>query len=80
MANHLSYEVMNRLLEGRAAGLEHERAQRHLVRCGRCRSEREWLQRIRNFPTGSNQDPRDPSRNGSAARAFVNADWLGHPA
>jgi hypothetical protein len=47
MPNHLSYDVLNRLVEDRASTLEEASAQRHLARCGRCRSEREWLDRVR---------------------------------
>jgi len=48
MPNHLSYEALSRLVEHRASTEEEEAsAQRHLARCARCRSEREWLERIR---------------------------------
>jgi hypothetical protein len=47
MANHLSYDVLSRLVERRASTVEEARAQRHLATCGRCRSEMDWLERIR---------------------------------
>ena len=78
MANHLSYEVLNRLLEGRASVLEEVRAQRHLARCGRCRSEREWLERIRGFP-GSGLQRRFESldRLDDSSSAFhINPEWM----
>ena len=49
MATHLSYDVLSRLVEGRASAVEAASAERHLARCGRCRSEREWLERIGRF-------------------------------
>ena len=50
MATHLSYDVLSRLVERRAAPVEEARAQRHLMGCGRCRSELAWLERIRSLP------------------------------
>jgi hypothetical protein len=50
MASHLSYDVLSRLVEHRAATVEEARAQRHLAGCGRCRSELAWLERIRSLP------------------------------
>src|SRR5690349_4398979 len=50
MANHLSYDALNRLIERRASEVEAIRTERHLAGCARCRSEREWLERIRNAP------------------------------
>jgi hypothetical protein len=50
MANHLSFDVLISLVERRATAVDHARAQRHLASCGRCRSELEWLQRIRSVP------------------------------
>jgi hypothetical protein len=50
MAIHLSYDVLSRLVERRAAPVEEARAQRHLLGCGRCRSELAWLERIRSLP------------------------------
>jgi len=50
MANHLSYDVLTRVLERRLSADEDIKARRHLARCGRCRSEREWLERIRTHP------------------------------
>jgi len=48
MPNHLSYDALNRVVEHRASTLEEEAsAQRHLARCARCRSEKEWLERVR---------------------------------
>jgi len=47
MPNHLSYDVLNRLVEDRASQEEEASAQRHLARCARCRSERQWLERVR---------------------------------
>jgi hypothetical protein len=47
MANHLSFDLLNRLVQRRASVAEEARAQRHLASCGRCRSELEWLDRIR---------------------------------
>jgi hypothetical protein len=52
MANHLSYDVLDRLVERRASPVEEAKAQRHLTRCGRCRSELAWLERIRSLPGG----------------------------
>ena len=52
MANHLTYDVLSRLVEGRVAPEEEARAGRHLVRCGRCRDEKRWLDRIRAYPNG----------------------------
>jgi hypothetical protein len=52
MANHLSYDVLDRLVERRASPVEEAKAQRHLTRCGRCRSELAWLERIRSLPSG----------------------------
>jgi hypothetical protein len=53
MAHHLSYDVLSRLVERRAAPVEEARAQRHLTGCGRCRSELAWLERIRMLPQRS---------------------------
>lgn len=50
MANHLSFDMLNRLVESRGSIAEEATARRHLVRCGRCRSELEWLQRIQGVP------------------------------
>lgn len=50
MANHLSYDVLSRLVERRAFPVEDAKAQRHLAGCGRCRSELAWLERIRGVP------------------------------
>jgi hypothetical protein len=50
MANHLSYDVLMRVVERRSTPVEDIRARRHLARCGRCRSEREWLERIQMHP------------------------------
>ena len=50
MTNHLTYELLSRLAERRASALDEARAERHLENCGRCRSELEWLQRIRSAP------------------------------
>jgi hypothetical protein len=50
MANHLSYDVLSRLVERRASPVEEAKAQRHLSGCGRCRSELAWLERIRSLP------------------------------
>jgi len=47
MTNHLSYNVLSRLVERRASPVEDLRAQRHLAACGRCRSELAWLERVR---------------------------------
>jgi hypothetical protein len=78
MANHLSYEVLNRLVEGRASVLEEARAQRHLARCGRCRSEREWLERIRGLPTsGLRHRLERLERMDDSPSAFqINSAWL----
>ena len=48
MANHLSYDVLSRLIESRVSEAEEAKARRHLASCPRCRSEREWLERISN--------------------------------
>lgn len=58
MANHLSYDVLSRLIENRAADVEAARAERHLASCPRCRSEREWLERIRKHPHPPHTPPR----------------------
>lgn len=50
MANHLSYDVLSRLVERHASPVEQAKAQRHLSGCGRCRSELAWLERIRSLP------------------------------
>jgi len=50
MANHLSFDVLSRLIESRASEGEEARAERHLATCPRCRSERDWLERIRGQP------------------------------
>ena len=50
MTNHLSYDVLNRMVERRVSANEEVWAERHLARCGVCRSEREWLERIRVHP------------------------------
>ena len=47
MPNHLAYDVLNRLVEDRAPLEEEASTQRHLARCARCRSERQWLERVR---------------------------------
>jgi hypothetical protein len=55
MANHLPFDLLNSLVERRASAVDEARAQRHLVSCGRCRSELEWLERIRTRPgSGTN--------------------------
>jgi hypothetical protein len=56
MANHLSYDVLSRLVDRRASTVEEARAQRHLANCGRCRSEIDWLERIRGVPRPSSRD------------------------
>jgi hypothetical protein len=66
--------VLNRLVEGSAPVLEEVRAQRHLARCGRCRSEREWLERIRGLPRSGLRERLEPLDDTSALRA--NSDWL----
>jgi anti-sigma factor RsiW len=58
MANHLSFDVLSRLLEERIAPEEEARANRHLARCGRCRDEMRWLERIRAFPKVTWRDSR----------------------
>ncbi|MDQ6675634.1 MAG: hypothetical protein M3069_33700 [Chloroflexota bacterium] len=50
MANHLPFDMLNSLIENRTSPLEEPPARRHLAACGRCRSELEWLQRIRELP------------------------------
>ena len=55
MANHLSYDVLSRLVERRSSPVEDARAQRHLAGCGRCRSELAWLERIRSLPQRSGE-------------------------
>ena len=50
MANHLPYDVLSRVVERRATSAEEAKAQRHLVACGRCRSEMAWLERLRDLP------------------------------
>src|SRR6266849_2335818 len=67
MANHLNYDLLSRLAEHRASALDEARAERHLENCGRCRSELEWLQRIRVAP---HHDP-DADSSGRAMH-----DWL----
>ena len=68
MANHLSFDVLSRLAEHRASALDEARAERHLDACARCRSELEWLQRIRAAPGDSGPD------SGGAGQA--GRDWL----
>jgi hypothetical protein len=53
MANHLSYDLLSRVVERRSTSVEEAKAQRHLAACGRCRSELAWLERIRNVPRHS---------------------------
>lgn len=48
--NHLSYDVLNRIVERRTSSDEQLLAERHLARCSVCRSERDWLERIRVYP------------------------------
>jgi anti-sigma factor RsiW len=67
MANHLNYDLLSKLAEHRASALDEARAERHLESCGRCRSELEWLQRIR---VGPRQDP-ELGSSGPSMR-----DWL----
>ena len=74
MANHLSYEVLNQLVERRASPLEEARALRHLAKCARCRSEREWLERIRGMPSGGMRDRLDQLDDSSPFR--INSEWL----
>jgi hypothetical protein len=50
MAHHLSFDVLSRLIERRAPPVEEAKAKRHLVSCGRCRSELAWLERIHSMP------------------------------
>jgi hypothetical protein len=50
MANHLAFDVLNRLVERQVSTVEETRARRHLAACARCRSELEWLDRIRSHP------------------------------
>jgi len=50
MTNHLSYDVLSRMLERSVSPDEEVWAERHLKRCGVCRSERAWLERIRAHP------------------------------
>jgi hypothetical protein len=50
MANHVAYDMLSRLIERRASTREEATAQRHLATCRRCRSEMQWLQRIRVLP------------------------------
>lgn len=50
MANHLSYDLLSGLVEGRTSPVEGAKAQRHLARCPRCRSELAWLERIQPPP------------------------------
>jgi hypothetical protein len=47
MASHIEYDVLIRLIEHRASTVEEVTAERHLARCARCRSERDWLERVR---------------------------------
>jgi hypothetical protein len=46
VTKHLTYDVLNRIVERRISSDERLWAERHLARCGVCRSEREWLERI----------------------------------
>jgi len=50
VSKHLAYDVLNRIVEGTISDGELTWAERHLARCGVCRSEREWLERIRIAP------------------------------
>jgi hypothetical protein len=56
MANHLSYDVLSRVVERRATSVEEAKAQRHLSACGRCRSELAWLERIHKAPRPTEDD------------------------
>ncbi len=59
MANHLAYDLLSRLVEERIEPEEEARARRHLGRCGRCRDEMRWIERIRSYPHRPVQmDPR----------------------
>ena len=58
MANHLAFDVLNRLVQRRASTAEETRAKRHLANCARCRSELEWLE----------QNPRAPVPSGRTSR------------
>lgn len=89
MANHLSFDVLSRLVERRASPVEEAKAQRHLASCGRCRSELAWLERIHGLPgRGAVDDdlqmrrfeewPR-PGGSGEVRRGqarTIAADWL----
>lgn len=57
MTNHLSYDVLSRMLDRRVSPDEELWAARHLKRCGVCRSEREWLQRIQAHPKPAQSMP-----------------------
>jgi hypothetical protein len=50
MANHLSFDMLSKLVESRASPDDEPKARRHLASCGRCRSELEWLLRIQGLP------------------------------
>jgi hypothetical protein len=50
MSKHLMFDVLSRMAERNLPPLEDARASRHLARCGRCRSELGWLERIRARP------------------------------
>jgi hypothetical protein len=68
MASHLGYDVLSRLVEHGASTLEEVKAERHLARCARCRSERDWLERVRRAtspdsrPFESEPSPGRPTR------------------
>jgi hypothetical protein len=50
MTRHLTFDVLSRMAERSLPPLDEAKASRHLARCGRCRSELAWLQRIRARP------------------------------
>ena len=66
MVNHLSFDVLSGLLEERIAPEEEARANRHLARCGRCRDEMRWIERIRAYPRGASRESGFPSEETSA--------------
>jgi hypothetical protein len=74
MANHLSFDVLSRLVERRASAVEEAKAQRHLASCGRCRSELEWLERIRSpLDRATDVEPRTRAQRSDPSIA---AHWL----
>ena len=69
-SRHLNFELLSRLVDGRLSVIDDAKARRHLQRCGRCRSELAWLERIRR--RGIHEEPDGPSR----SRFQLASSWI----